>query len=265
MLNSIRSFILSLLTNQFLGIGLVLLLLLIGGTYLLIDKAIMPAFVGHEEFVTVPDVKDLPIEDATLRLETMDFFVEVESGRYNPQIPRDVVIDQNPKADFQVKPGRRVYLTINSGATPESTVPKVDGISLKEALNRLHAAGLRAEERDIRPDSIPHPYKNMVTKQFPEPGRIVQEGSRVRLWYSTGLGTEYVTVPELNGLSIREAKRMLLGRKLRSVVLGGDGSPEVELLPVIDQSHSEGTRIKEGSEIRLFVKMDTEEDAADNN
>ena len=264
MLNSLWSFIRSLLTNAFLGIGLALLIFLAVGTYLLIDKVIMPAYVGYDEFVTVPDVHELPIEDATLKLESMDFSVEVESGRFNPQIPRDVVVDQNPKANFQVKPGRRVYLTINTGATPESTVPKLDGISLKEALNRLHAAGLRAEERDIQPDSIPHPYENMVTKQFPEAGRIVTEGSRVRLWYSTGLGTAYVSVPNLKGMSVREAQQFLLNRKLRSVVLGGDGSAVVESMPVFDQSHSEGTRIKEGSEIRLFIKMDNEEDEETN-
>lgn len=264
MLNSIRSFLLSLVTNKFLGIGLALLVLFLVSGYFLIDKIIMPSFVGHNEFVTVPDVKDLPVEEATLQLEDKNLFVEIESGRYNPQLPRDVVVDQNPKANFPVKPGRRVYLTLNSGATPESTVPSLSGISLKEALNRLNAAGLRAEPQDIQPDSIPHPYENMVTRQSPEPGTVVAEGARVRLWYSTGLGSEYVTVPDLTNLDAREAQRLLLSRKLRSVVLGGDGSPEVDLMPVYKQSHPVGTRIKEGSEIRLFVRMDNDEGEGQN-
>ena len=264
MLNSLRSFVLSLLTNKFLGIGLAVLLLLLAGTYFLIDKVVMPSYVGHEDFVTVPDVNNLPIEDATLRIEGMELLVEVESGRYNPDLPRDVVVDQNPKANFAVKPGRRIYLTINSGATPESTVPTLTGISLKEARNRLNAAGLRAESQDIRPDSIPHPYENMVTKQFPEPGRIVTEGSRVRLWYSTGLGSVYVTVPDLRGLSVREAQRTLLQRKLRSVVLGGDGSPRSRQPPGRAIQHDDGKSIKQGSEIRLFVEMDREEEEENN-
>jgi beta-lactam-binding protein with PASTA domain len=129
-----------------------------------------------------------------------------------------------------------------------------------EALNRLNAAGLIADPEDIRPDSIPHPYAGMITRQLPEPGTIVEEGSNVRLWYSTGFGQNYVDVPSLEGLTIKEAQELLLSRKLRSVVLGAPDQQNIAELPVIRQSHTEGTRVREGSEIRLFVERTDEEE-----
>ena len=260
MLQNTRQFFASSITNPYLGIGLLLLGAILLGIYLIIDKSFMPTYVRHDAYVTVPDVHNLTVEDARATLSRIDLDVEVKSNRYNPQLPRDVVVDQNPDALEQVKPGRRIYITINTGASPESTVPSLVGISLKEAINRLNASGLRAEDSDIQPDSIPHPYNNMVTKQFPEPGKIVDEGARVRLWYSTGLGSNYVTVPNLVGMNAREAQGILLNRKLRSVVLGGNSAPDIARMPIERQSHPEGTRLKEGSEIRLFVEKEAPEE-----
>ena len=257
-MQNLWSFLRSLITNKFLGLGLLLIIGLISGGYYIFDKILMPNYVGHEDFVTVPNVQNLEVEDAKLTLARMNLPAEVESGRFNPDLPRNLVVDQSPAANVQVKPGRRIYLTINTGATPESTVPSLSGVSVDEAKNRLNAAGLVALPSDIRPDSIPSPHKNMVTKQFPEPGKIVKEGSRVRLWYGTGLGNKLVTVPDVVGLTAREAQNVLLRQKIRSVVLGSPSVTDKSRMEIVRQSLAEGTRVKEGYEVRLFVQNEDE-------
>ena len=249
--------IVSLATNKYFAAGLLALILLIAAGYFFVDRMIMPSYVGHNVSVTVPSVKELPIEEARLKLEAMDLRVEVESGRYNPQIPRNIVVDQNPQPNMYVKPGRRIYLTINTGATPEVTVPSVVGLGRSDAENQLTAAGLLATESDIRPDSIPYPAPNIITRQYPSPGTVLKEGSRVRLWYSTGLGDKYVTVPSVIDLTASEAQRMLLSMKLRSRIIE---YPDATSLIVNNQSPRQGTRAKEGSEIRLFVNPPEEEE-----
>lgn len=251
LLKKVWNSIVSLATNQFFALGLLALILLLGAGYLLVDRVVMPSYARHNVSVTVPDVKELPIEEAKMKLEAMDLQTEVESGRYNPSLPRNIVVDQNPQPDMFVKPGRRVYLTINTGSTPEVAVPSLEGINRSEAENRLFAAGLKSE---MRRDSIPHRNPDLVTRQYPAAGAIVEEGSSVRIWYSTGLGKNYVTVPSVRGLSAREAKRLLLSMKLRSLILGAGDYPDPLELIVNSQSHAEGTRLKEGYEIRLFVK-----------
>lgn len=246
--------IVSLATNKFFSLGLLGILILIAAGYLLVDRIMMPSYVRHNVSVTVPNLTDLQVDDARVQLEALDLQAEVEPGRYNPDLPRNVVVDQNPQPNIYVKPGRRVYLTINTGATPEVTVPSLEGISLNQAKHILFAAGLKAEGRDIRPDSIPYNPKGVVTRQYPSSGSVVKEGSRIRVWYSTGLGDRYVTVPSVVGMTGQEASRQLLSLKIRSIILGAPDHPDPSSLEVRAQGHGEGTRVREGTEVRLFVR-----------
>ena len=80
------------------------------------------------------------------------------------------------------------------------------------------------------------------------------EESGVTLWYSRGLGDRYVVLPDVTGMTISEARRTLLRRRLRAVVL--DRSEEVEDPVVLRQSREPGTRVREGFELRLFTKQE---------
>ncbi|ARA93798.1 hypothetical protein AWN76_011915 [Rhodothermaceae bacterium RA] len=255
----------SLLTNGYFLGGLAVLTLLGLGLYFVVNTLIMPAYTRHDVAVTVPDVRNQPFEEARQILARYDLQAERDVQRFNPNLPRDVVIDQNPPAASQVKPGRRIYLTVNSGRTPMVTLPNVVNLSLREASYRLQALGLTVQ--DVRPDSIPSPHRNTVTRQDPAPGDSLAKGSSVTLWYSTGLGDRYVDVPDVVGLQVEAARRQLLQQKLRSVVVdaparvhaGGDGTtpPSVpdSTLVVVRQSQEPGTRVREGFEIRLFVDV----------
>ena len=75
----------------------------------------------------------------------------------------------------------------------------------------------------------------------------------MRIWYSTGLGNNYVTLPDVVGMTAEEAQRMLLARKLRSVVMGADARNAGSRL-IIKQDKQPGTRLKEGTEIRLTIE-----------
>ncbi|MCH8960545.1 MAG: PASTA domain-containing protein [Bacteroidetes bacterium] len=141
-------------------------------------------------------------------------------------------------------------VTINSGEIPMVKIPRVEGMSLREARNRLLAQGLTIEAE--RADSIPSPYNNTVTRQHPPAGETVPEESGITLWYSRGLGDRYVVLPDVTGMTISEARRALLRRRLRAVVL--DRSEGVDDPVVVRQSREPGTRVREGFELRLFTK-----------
>ena len=115
----------------------------------------------------------------------------------------------------------------------------------------LVALGLRVAE--TLPDSIPHPHENTVTRQQPVPGDSLPQGASVRLWYSTGLGNSFASVPDVTGLTVREAQQALLENKLRSVVIGAREDEDLAEQVVQRQSREPGTRVLEGFEIRLDV------------
>lgn len=256
----------TLLTNLYFWGGLVLLAVLAFGAYLLFDDVIMPEYTRYGVSVTVPEVAGVPLEKARDRLEERDLRVETLKETFNPAVERGAVIEQNPRGGRSVKPGRRVYLTVNSGEETLVQVPSVVDASLREAKNRLQAVGLTVGE--VREDSIPSPYANTVTRQRPAAGDSLTQGTPVSLWYSTGLAESYATVPDVTGQTVEEARQALLDRKLRAVVVRPSAGEEGEAQPspssnapedasgleVVRQSRKAGTRVRQGFEVRLYVE-----------
>ncbi len=235
-----------------------MLLLIAVVLYVAFNYLIMPSVTRHDEYVTVPDVMNYTYEDALSVLESEGLEAEQVMQRYSPNAPRDAVVDQNPNPSSQVKPGRRVYLTVNSGEQVMVRVPRLTDLSTREATSRLSAIGLRAGE--LRPDSIPSQYANTITRQRPQPGDSLPEGGTVRLWYSTGFGTSYVTMPDVTGMTVAEAENVLLDERLRFVVIGAEDVEDADQSTVQRQSREPGTRVREGFEIRLFVGQDEREE-----
>ena len=248
-MNNVKASLLSLAKNGYFWGGLILLAFLVAGLALLVNGVLMPAYTRHGARVEVPEVTDQPFETAAQTLEQRGLDVERQTRRFNPDLPRDVVTDQSPRANTRVKPGRRVYLVVNSGRTPMVTIPSLKDASLREARNRLRAIGLKVDEE--RPDPIPSPYKNTVTRQEPEPGDSLKEGSGVTLWYSTGFGEQDVVVPDVTGLPLDSAEQTLLQQKLRTVNVGLSDF-ELEDTIVTRQRPAPEASVREGTEIRLF-------------
>jgi eukaryotic-like serine/threonine-protein kinase len=235
--------------NPYLWIGFIGLVVVGVLIYIVVNFFVMPGYTRHDEFVLVPDVRNYMTVDAEASLNDRGLRPQVVPQRFNPSIPRDAVIDQSPAPGSQVKPGRRVYITVNTGEQVMTRVPRLEDLSVREATSRLSSLGLRAGE--IRPDTIPSPYANTITRQDPAPGDSLPQGGVVRLWYSTGLGSAYVTMPDVTGLTVEEAEPILLSNRLRFVVIGAEA--DAHDLVVQRQSREPGTRVREGFEIRLFV------------
>ena len=241
----------SLLRNRFFWIGLAGLFVAFLVVYIVVNDVIMPSYTRQGVAVEVPDVVNQPFEQARAELESHDLAVERLDQRFNPKFPKDVVIDQSPAPSATVKPGRKVYVTVNSGELQKVAMPALGGLSLREAVNRLRARSLEVAE--TIPDSIPAPNPNTVTRQSPAAGDSLTVGSAVTLWYSTGLGQEYVTIPDLVGMTVAEAQQVLLEANLRSIVIGGQEGEDVSQEEVLRQSRDAGTRVPSGFEMRLYL------------
>lgn len=250
----------SLLTNTYFWVGFGVLAVFVAAAYLLVNELLMPKYTRHDASVTVPRVVDRPFEEASQLLSRRDLQVERQRVRqFNPNVSRGEVVDQQPPADALVKPGRRVYLTVNEGRTPMVAVPDLEGTSVREAQNQLMALGLQTGA--IEADTIPAPYENTITRQSPAPGDSLREGSSVHLWYSQGLGTQYATVPDVTDMRVPEARQALLEHKLRSVVVDADEGMDLSGERVRMQSRTPGEAVREGTEVRLFVQRDAADTA----
>lgn len=98
----------------------------------------------HGEEVCVPNVKGLSVGQARRTIERVGLIAVVADSGYNKALPSGTVLEQTPMNDNHVKPGREIYLTINTTRTPTITLPDIaDNSSLREAQARLTAMGLK--------------------------------------------------------------------------------------------------------------------------
>jgi beta-lactam-binding protein with PASTA domain len=159
-----------------------------------------------------------------------------------------------------------VYLTVNAGEAPVVSIPDLNGISIREAKNRISSLGLKTGT--IEPDSLPSPYPNTITRQRPKPGDSLKTGGVVDLWYSTGLGADSVRVPNIEGRTVEQARQRLLDQRLRAIVVDprspdSDGSedPSADTSSVTRYVQRQGrtprTQVRTGTEIRLFTTTDS--------
>lgn len=163
-----------------------------------------------------------------------------------------------------MKPGRTVYITINSFRQKMVPVPYVAGRSLRQAKNMLEIAGLEIKELIYRPDMA----TNYVLEQFYDRQQILAEsrveaemGSGITLYVGVEPEENVALVPQVVGLSLRDAKSRLWESGLNVGKI--DFEEGINLLNqkearLYAQSPSAETATTLGSEVTLRLTLDTE-------
>ncbi len=186
-----------------LAIGIILL-----GMALLAHFA-MHVFTRHNARRVVPQFTGVKIEEAVRMAKENDLEIIVSDSLYVVAYEGGVVLDQLPADGVEVKPGRKVYLTINSRAEKMVPLPYVAGRSLRQAKNMLEIAGLEISELIYRSDMatnyiLEQRYNgNLINKNSKI---MAKAGSGVTLYVGVAGGYGVAVIPKLAGLTLREAK-----------------------------------------------------------
>ena len=184
----------------------ILLVLLSVFFLLVVDKIIMPIYVGHSKGRYLPDVRGIPFEEATERLELEGFVPLKGEYKYTSKYAYNTVIDQYPRPMQKVKLNRRIRLTL---AQPEKmvVVPDIIGKSLRSAKLEIKQVGLAVDTVLMEYD-IEVPYE-VIKWQYPRAGDYLKKGSGITLIMSRGKPPTFFQVPQLFGLSLNEGKKLL--------------------------------------------------------
>lgn len=133
-------------------------------------------------------------------------------------------------------------------SSSEEVVPKVIGLPDYEAIEKLNDSGFEAIIADTAYGTNQPAGKIFLQK--PEAGKIVKKGRTVYLFVSGG--EQMVVVPQLKGKNLVDAKLALerVGLKLGQVELVSSNYPKDM---IFDQQYVEGTKLKKGETIKVFV------------
>lgn len=100
-------------------------------------------FTRHGEYNVVPLVEKMNYSSAIEKLRQDGFKTEISDSTYRDDILPGCVIEQSPKANSKVKPGRVVYLIINATTPKKVTISNIEGISVRQAKAILEGLGFK--------------------------------------------------------------------------------------------------------------------------
>ena len=132
-------------------------------------------YTHHGKQITVPDIKELPVEQAAQILVQKSLQYTIVDSMYVRNKPAGSVLEVVPPAGTNVKIGRTVYLTVNSVTAQMLTVPRVTDMSRRQAETTLRSLGF--DNIKIRMQS--GAYKDLVIQLENTSGNPIVEDSRL--------------------------------------------------------------------------------------
>lgn len=136
-----------------LGIMAIVVMVVAWGAMMWLDM-----WTGHGKVVNVPSVKGLTYSEAVEKLRSENLVVELADSVYDTGTAPGTVLEQNPKVDTKVKPGRAVFLTINAFSPKTVTIPALNDISLRQARSILEGLGIK----NIQERRVASEFKDLV-------------------------------------------------------------------------------------------------------
>lgn len=188
--------------NLILGISAVIILVVAAALSL-------NAFTRHSSREIVPDFSEMSMDEALRAAKKGSLRIEVNDSVYVPAYDGGIVLDQLPKPGTEVKPGRRVFVTVNANKQRMVKIPYVTGYSLRKAKNNLEVAGLEIDKLIFKQDIA----ANNVLQQLYE-GTVIGSGTEIKAEQGSGV-TLVVgmdpekpnqSVPKVVGFPLNEAK-----------------------------------------------------------
>ncbi|MBP3550680.1 MAG: PASTA domain-containing protein [Alistipes sp.] len=216
----------------------------------------------HSARRTVPDFVGLKLNDAEYFAGRRDLEIIVNDSLHVAAYPGGVVLDQLPKSGVVVKPGRKVYVTINSSRQRMVAVPYVAGRSLRQAKNVLETAGLTIDHLEYAEDIA----TNYVLAEYINGEEVLEEselqaemGSGVVLRVGVATTDTATAVPHVLGRSLFEAKSRLWesGLNIGEIVFD-EGMPALERnrAKVYLQSVLPSEAVAYGERVSLHLTLD---------
>ena len=222
----------------------------------------------HGNTIAVPSFLGEHVEDVKQRAEDMGLNIIIRDSVFDSDVAGGVVVDQLPRTSslrtVTVKPGRKIYVTINAYNRRMVEVPYVAKQTLRQALNQLQRAGLVVDKLIYEPNLTSTDY---VLRQVVD-GRDITASTSATVPFGTGV-TLYVsyrrdeqltTVPRLVGMRLSQARSTIWDRGLNLTEVVYDESVEDfksrRAAMVYRQSLHQSSGAHRGSGITLHMTVD---------
>lgn len=206
-------------------------------------------YFGEE--VEVPGLVGMSLKEADQELSQVGLKLKVLSEQYDAEMEKDHIISQRYVEGFKVKKGREIGVVVSLGIQMRK-VPDIVGMDRSAAEVELRNSGFRPGKTDkIHDDKY---EENQVISQNPIAGTEAEPGGYVDMMISEGPTPERISMPNLIGKPLDEARQILQENKLK---IGSEISRKESNAYyadyVIDQDTQAGVLVDEDTTINLTV------------
>lgn len=220
------------------------------------------SYTEHGIEVEVEDVRGMVQAEAEPILAAKGLKLIVVDSTYTEKVPFGTIVEQDPKPASHAKHGRAVYVTINATGKRQIVMPNLQDMSYRQAETTLRGLGIIV---DSVYEYEPSAFRDLVLDVRMDslsiaPGEKIEVGSTVRLVVGFGKGTDMVTVPTVVGLTLRDARSLLLRKRL---TVGAVNYDEEEIEEgaeryIYRQEPNAGEKLLEGEIVTLWLSTNIE-------
>jgi beta-lactam-binding protein with PASTA domain len=147
----------------------------------------LSVYTLHGKVITVPNVKGLQIEEATVFFVNSGLRYNVIDSVFTKDVKPGAILEVIPTFGSKVKRGRIVFITINAKNAQKAAIPDIKNVSFRQASALIKAQGFTSVETKY----IPGRYRDLVigvelNGKNLEPGELVPLSSALILKISDG-------------------------------------------------------------------------------
>jgi beta-lactam-binding protein with PASTA domain len=173
--------------------------------------------------VEVPDLGGLDVESASKLVEPLDLVLQQVDQRHDPAVPSGQVLQQMPPPGSSVRRGRKIKLVLSLGGQVLN-VPGLVGEAARTVEIRLRQEGFMPGD-EARVNSRAN-LPGRVISQVPPAGTPAVPKTRIHRLVSDGAAVPVWVMPDLSGLTRRQAEQWIAERgfrqgAVRQVRIGG--------------------------------------------
>ena len=163
-----------------------------------------------------------------------------------------IILSQYPLSGLEVKPGRRILLTVSSFYPPQIKMPKLTDLSLRSAEMQLQSLGLKTGKITYVPDLSDAVQKQLHNNNSIDSGTIVFKGAKIDLVVGDGKKSEPFKLKDFIGKTKEETIFGLNAQGLK-INIHYSLQPDKKLGTVYKQIPSAESNVRAGDAIDIYI------------
>lgn len=233
------------------------------GLILIFFNWYLPTLTKHGEYISVPKLEGLSIEQTKKILDEKGLRYEISDSTFKADIKPFTVLTQHPLPGSEVKENRRIYLSISALNPPSVSMPNLLDNSQRGAEMQLKSLGLVLGNISTTPNPNNVVLGQSINGNNIKAGNAIPKGTKVDLLVGSGRGDIEVEVPNLVGMSLDEAKSVIQSMGLVVGLTIEDPSAKVSDNSVTKQkpTYQTGVKLRSGDMIDIWYAGSTGLDA----